>query len=67
MGEPLTELAQRLNPDLHLCLWNPYAALDVPAPALISFGFRPEALDAVVAWMKGDETATGTLPIELSV
>ncbi len=67
LGEPLTQLAQQLNPVLHLCLWNPYSALDVPAPALVSFGFRPEALDAVVAWLKGDKAATGTLPIELSV
>ncbi len=67
LGEPLTLLAQQLEPALHLCLWNPYATLDVPAPALVSFGFRPEALDALVSWMKGDETATGTLPIELSM
>jgi beta-N-acetylhexosaminidase len=66
IGAPLTELARRLEPALHLCLWNPYAALDIPAPAVVSFGFRPEALDAVAEWLEGDEPATGTLPIELS-
>lgn len=65
LGEPLTELARTLAPAVHLCLWNPYAALDVPAPALISYGFRPEALDAVANWLEGDEPATGTLPIRL--
>ncbi len=50
-------------PDLHLCLWNPYAALDVPAPALVTCGFRPEALTALRAFLAGDAEASGQLPL----
>ncbi|GAA5437594.1 beta-hexosaminidase [Deinococcus aquaticus] len=52
------------RPDLHLALYNPYAALDVDAPALLSYGFRPEARRAVVAWLRGEATAPGTLPFQ---
>lgn len=50
-------------PDLHLALWNPYHALDIKAPALITFGFAPPALDAVVAWLAGEIGATGKVPV----
>ncbi len=53
----------RTRPDLHLALWNPYAALDVDAPALISYGYRPEALSAVARCLAGDLKATGRLPV----
>lgn len=39
-------------PDLHLALYNPYTALDVAAPAVQSFGFRPLARAAVWAWLR---------------
>lgn len=51
-----------VTPALHLALYNPYAALDVDAPALIPYGFRPEGRAAVLAWLKGEGTAPGTLP-----
>ena len=50
-------------PDLHLCLWNPYAVLDVPAPALVTCGFRPEALAALRSVLAGTGEATGRLPL----
>ncbi|WP_424952516.1 beta-N-acetylhexosaminidase [Deinococcus sp.] len=50
------------RPDLHLCLYNAYSVLDVPAPALLSFGAQPEALEAVVDWLRGEVQAGGTLP-----
>ena len=50
-------------PDLHLCLWNPYAVLDVPAPALVTCGFRPEALAALRAYLAGQVQAMGQLPL----
>lgn len=62
----LRQLIRGVRPDLHLALWNPYTVLDVDAPALISYGFRPEALDRVVAWMEGTQIADGRLPIELN-
>ncbi len=46
-------------PDLHLCLWNPYAVLDVPAPALVTGGFRPEALEALRRYLNGETEASG--------
>ncbi|WP_369411300.1 glycoside hydrolase family 3 protein [Deinococcus betulae] len=51
-----------VTPDLHLALYNPYAALDVDAPALVTGGFRPEARRAVLAWLRGEQAATGQLP-----
>ncbi|MGQ5525028.1 beta-N-acetylhexosaminidase [Chitinimonas sp. PSY-7] len=50
------------RPNLHLALWNPYAAGDLPCPALITYGFAEAALNAVVGWLKGDLEAAGTLP-----
>ncbi len=50
-------------PDLHLCLWNPYAVLDVPAPALVTCGFRPEALAALRSVLAGTGEAMGRLPL----
>jgi beta-N-acetylhexosaminidase len=51
------------TPDLHLALWNPYQALDIAAPALITYGFAPPALDAVRAWLAGDIAAAGRMPV----
>ncbi|GGR82403.1 beta-N-acetylhexosaminidase [Deinococcus sedimenti] len=50
------------QPDLHLALYNPYAALDVNAPAVLTYGFQPEARRAVRRWLTGDLRAAGTLP-----
>ncbi|GGR13960.1 beta-N-acetylhexosaminidase [Deinococcus ruber] len=52
-----------VRPDLHLCLWNPYAVLDVPAPALVTFGYQPEALEGLHAYLSGHAEATGRLPL----
>ncbi|WP_338030609.1 beta-N-acetylhexosaminidase [Deinococcus ficus] len=51
-----------VQPDLHVALYNPYAALDVQAPAVVTFGFRPEARAALLAWLAGDSAARGQLP-----
>ncbi|WP_404990953.1 beta-N-acetylhexosaminidase [Duganella sp. 3397] len=51
------------RPDLHLALWNPYQALDIAAPALLTYGFAAPALDAVNAWLAGELPATGTAPV----
>jgi beta-N-acetylhexosaminidase len=65
--DELKRFIGNVNPDLHIALWNPYTVLDVPAPALIAYGFRPEALERVVAWMAGRQDANGSIPIELGV
>jgi beta-N-acetylhexosaminidase len=52
------------KPDLHLVLWNPILALDIDAPALMTYGFAPPALDAVHAWLAGEEKAAGQCPLK---
>ena len=51
------------KPDLHLALWNPYQALDIGAPALMTYGFAKPALDAVNSWLSGAQEATGRVPV----
>jgi beta-N-acetylhexosaminidase len=50
------------RPDLHLALWSPFQALDIDAPAIMSYGFAPAALDAVAAWLQGQLQALGVNP-----
>lgn len=50
------------RPDLHIALYNPYAVLDVDAPAVLAYGFRPEARAAVLGWLMGETEAEGRLP-----
>jgi beta-N-acetylhexosaminidase len=51
------------TPDLHLALWNPYQALDINAPALMTYGFAAPALEAVNAWLSCDLEAQGRVPV----
>ncbi|WP_295998502.1 glycoside hydrolase family 3 protein [Rugamonas sp.] len=51
------------TPDLHLALWNPYQALDIAAPALMTYGFAAPALDAVNAWLADELQAGGRVPV----
>ena len=51
------------RPDLHLALWNPYQALDIQAPALMTYGFAKPALDAVNMWLADELPATGRAPV----
>nr|WP_315402128.1 glycoside hydrolase family 3 protein [uncultured Duganella sp.] len=51
------------RPDLHLALWNPYQALDIDAPALLTYGFAKPALDAVNDWLSGELEARGRAPV----
>lgn len=51
------------KPDLHLALWNPYQALDIDSPALITYGFAAPALDAVNGWLDGSLEARGACPV----
>ena len=50
------------RPDLHLALWNPFQALDIDAPALMSYGFAEPALEAAMAWLRGQIEARGSNP-----
>lgn len=51
------------KPDLHLVLWNPFMALDIAAPALITYGFATPALQAVADWCAGKVSADGRMPV----
>lgn len=51
------------QPDLHLALWNPYQALDIQSPALMTYGFAAPALEAINAWLSGELEATGRCPV----
>jgi beta-N-acetylhexosaminidase len=51
------------RPDLHLALWNPYQALDIQAPALMTYGFAKPALEAVNSWLAGELEAAGQAPV----
>jgi beta-N-acetylhexosaminidase len=64
----LAELAQA---DLHLALWNAYTVNDVtrngePVAAILTYGCRTEALEALLRVLCGDAQATGRLPVKLS-
>ena len=52
------------RPALHLAFWNPFQALDIAAPALITYGFAPPALEAASAWLAGELVPTGCCPVE---
>ncbi len=54
------------RPDLHLVLWNPFQALDVTAPTVISWGYADGALAALGAWLQGRGAASGRSPVTLN-
>jgi beta-N-acetylhexosaminidase len=51
------------RPDLHLALWNPFQALDIDAPALMTYGFAQAALAAVLGWLVGEQDAPGSFSL----
>lgn len=65
VGNHRGRYSQRLTPDLHLALWNPYQVADIAAPAVVTWGHAEGALAALQAWLHGRGTAPGTPPIDL--
>ncbi|MCV2353318.1 beta-N-acetylhexosaminidase [Paucibacter sp. B2R-40] len=57
--------AQTWRPDLHLVLWNPFQAHDVPAPTVVTWGYADGALAGLKAWLEGRASATATSPVNL--
>jgi len=55
-----------LRPDLHLVLWNPFQVLDIPAPAVVTWGYAEGAIDALRAWLEGRAAAPGHAPVPLA-
>ena len=52
-------------PALHVALWNPAHVSALPGPALVAFGFRPDAVAAVVGALQSG-SAPGTAPVTLT-
>ena len=53
------------RPDLHLVLWNPFQALDIAAPTIVTWGYAGGALDALQAWLEGRADAPGKAPVPI--
>jgi beta-N-acetylhexosaminidase len=65
------DLAELAQADLHLALWNAYTVNDVtragqPVPAILTYGCRAEALEALLRVLRGDVQAKGRLPVKLA-
>ncbi len=54
--------AKGWRPDLHIALWNPYQALDVAGPTVLTWGFAPGALAGLKGWLEGRAQAAGRAP-----
>ena len=59
------EHARAWRPDLHLVLWNPFQALDVAAPTIVTWGYADGALAALQAWLEGRGDAPGRAPVPI--
>jgi beta-N-acetylhexosaminidase len=57
--------AERGVPAVHVALWNPAHVAALPGPALAAFGFRPDAVHAVVHALRTGE-APGRSPMPLA-
>lgn len=53
------------RPELHLVLWNPFQALDIDAPSVVTWGYATGALQALRAWLEGRGQAPGRSPVRL--
>ncbi|RQO56889.1 beta-N-acetylhexosaminidase [Paucibacter sp. KBW04] len=54
------------QPDLHLVLWNPFQALDVKAPTVVTWGYAEGALAGLQAWLEGRAQASARSPVALA-
>ncbi|MDC8785059.1 beta-N-acetylhexosaminidase [Roseateles koreensis] len=57
--------AQAWRPDLHLVLWNPFQALDVKGPTVVTWGYAEGALAGLKGWLEGRTQATAQSPVNL--
>ncbi|CAG1017939.1 beta-N-acetylhexosaminidase [Burkholderiaceae bacterium] len=54
------------QPALHLVLWNPFQALDIAAPSVVTWGYAEGALAALRIWLEGGGEAPGHPPVQLT-
>ncbi|MDY0745157.1 beta-N-acetylhexosaminidase [Paucibacter sp. R3-3] len=52
--------------DLHLAIWNPFQVLDLPVPAVITWGYADGAMAALKAWLEGRAEANAQAPVTLN-
>lgn len=57
--------AGALRPDLHLAIWNPFQALDIAGPTVLSWGYAEGALLALQQWLAGRLTPSAQPPVPL--
>jgi beta-N-acetylhexosaminidase len=55
------------RPELHLVLWNPFQAMDIAAPAVVTWGYAGGAMDALRGWLEGRGDAPGRSPVRLDI
>lgn len=58
--------ARAVQADLHLVLWNPFQAMDLDAPALVTWGYAEGALAAAREWLLGRTGISAQAPVSLS-
>lgn len=59
------EVARAARSFIHVALWNPYHANDLPMPVVLGFGFHPASLRAVAEVLTGAR-AYGSSPVPLA-
>ncbi|OYU43894.1 MAG: beta-N-acetylhexosaminidase [Burkholderiales bacterium PBB4] len=60
-----TEAAAQAHIDLHCIIWNPFQALDIAAPAVVTWGYAEGALLALGHWLQGRAVAQAQAPVAL--
>jgi beta-N-acetylhexosaminidase len=56
---------QNARADLHVVLWNPFQAMDIDAPTLITWGYADGACVAAREWLLGHVSANALPPVPL--
>lgn len=59
----IADIRQTQKPLVHLALWNPYQVMQLKLPAFITYGFRHNALQALVEALQG-KNQSGQLPVQ---
>jgi len=59
------QAVQDWQPDLHLVLWNPFQALDLPVPTIVTWGYADGALQALRSWLEGRLLPSARAPVDL--
>ena len=50
---------------LHLSVWNPFQALDLPVPTVVTWGYADGAMAGLEAWLHGRHGGSAQSPVNL--